>query len=287
MTSWISEYKYSWLEKIAINVIKCGNIPNHIAIIMDGNRRFARSNNIEKIDGHTKGFDKLAECLKWSLDIGIKEVTAFAFSIENFKRSDKEIEDLMTLATYKFEEFLQENDKLKENGVRLRVIGDLSLLPPKLQVVVSKAVLETEENDKLFLNIAFAYTFRNELISTVQKIIENNDSHTCEINEELIGSCLQLQSTPDLLLRTSGENRLSDFLMWQLSSSTLYFTNILWPQVNIWNFLAGILHYQLITSNSSDMRPNLKVPLSQNSQHMLATINAAKKKDLILMSQNG
>lgn len=187
-----------------------------------GNRRFAKFKNIEKIDGHTKGFDKLAECLKWSLDVGIQEVTAFAFSIENFKRSNKEIEDLMTLATYKFEEFLQENDKLKENGVRLRVIGDLSLLPPKLQAVVSKAVLETEENDKLFLNIAFAYTFRNELVSTAQQIFVLNNVHDCEINLHLIKSCMQLQSTPDLLLRTSGENRLSDFLMWQVNIDRCY-----------------------------------------------------------------
>lgn len=128
----------------------------------------------------------------------------------------------MTLATYKFEEFLQENDKLRENGVRLRVIGDLSLLPTKLQVVVSKAVLETEANDKLFLNIAFAYTFRDELISTIQQIITMNNFNSCEINQYLIGNCLQLQSTPDLLLRTSGENRISDFLMWQVNISHNY-----------------------------------------------------------------
>lgn len=208
-------------------------------IIFTGNRRFARSKNIEKIDGHTRGFDKLAECLKWSLDVGIKEVTAFAFSIENFKRSDKEIKDLMTLATYKFEDFLQENDKLKENGVRLRVIGDLSLLPLKLQTVVSKTVLETEKNDKLFLNIAFAYTFRNELVFAVKQIVGTNQTlDSCDINLKLIKSSLHLQTMPDLLLRTSGENRLSDFLMWQVN----YCIDNCMTLIQIFFFLFSCLH---------------------------------------------
>lgn len=172
---------------------------------------------MEKIDGHTKGFEKLAEVLKWSLDLGIKEVTAFAFSIENFRRSDQEINDLMTLATEKFENFVKENVKLKENGVRLTVIGDLNLLPTKLQEVVSRAVSETKENNKLFLNIAFAYTFRNELVSACKNILETNyEGNNDEINDELLINNLQLKSVPDLLFRTSGENRLSDFLMWQV-----------------------------------------------------------------------
>lgn len=123
----------------------------------------------------------------------------------------------MTLAIVKFEEFLRKADNLRENGVRLRVIGDLRLLPSKLQAVVSAAVLETEDNDKLFLNIAFAYTSRYEFVSTVQQIVTMNMAFNCEISDLLLEKCMQLQSTPGLLLRTSGENRISDFLMWQVN----------------------------------------------------------------------
>lgn len=271
--SWISDYQYCWYETLAINVIRCGRVPQHIAFIMDGNRRFARSEHIPKIDGHSKGFEKLAECLRWCLDAGIQEVTTFAFSIENFKRTEEEVNGLLSLAKEKFEKLLLEKEKLKEHGVRIRVFGNISLLPPDLQQVIAKSVLCTEQNDKLFLNIALSYTSHDEISQAIESILHygSNALDAEDINEALLGKCMYTSQSPmpDLLFRTSGESRISDFLMWQLSSSVLYFTRVLWPQITIWNFLAGILTYQRASYNLED----LKGQQSHSEKHLNKTNN--------------
>ncbi|XP_055922894.1 dehydrodolichyl diphosphate synthase complex subunit DHDDS [Eupeodes corollae] len=246
--SWISEYQYRWHETFAMKIVSCGRVPRHIAFIMDGNRRFAKSEHIPKIDGHSKGFEKLADCLRWCLDAGIKEVTAFAFSIENFKRTEDEVNGLLGLAKEKFEKLLLEKDELEQHGVRIRVIGNISLLPLELQQVIAKAVLCTENNDKLFLNIALSYTSHDEITQAVEAVLlhGSEELNSDEINDRLLDDCMYTSKSPspDLLFRTSGESRISDFLMWQLSTSVLYFTRVLWPRITIWNFLAGILTYQ-------------------------------------------
>lgn len=251
--SWISEYQYRWYETLALNVVRCGRVPRHIAFIMDGNRRFAKSEHIPKIDGHSKGFEKLAECLRWCLDAGIQEVTTFAFSIENFKRTEDEVNGLLSLAKEKFEKLLMEEEKLKQHGVRIRVIGNLSLLPEDLQKAIAEAMLCTEKNDKLFLNIALSYTSHDEITQAVEVILQHgaNSLQPEDINERLLDECMYTRpaTMPELLFRTSGESRISDFLMWQLPTSVLYFTRVLWPQITIWNFLAGILAYQRAAHN--------------------------------------
>ncbi|KAM8721102.1 hypothetical protein ACLKA7_007041 [Drosophila subpalustris] len=216
---------------------------------MDGNRRFARSQQIDKIEGHSRGFSKLADVLRWCLDMGIREVTTFAFSIENFKRSNEEVEGLFNLAREKFSKLLEETNRLDEHGIRIRVIGNIELLPADLQRLIATAMLRTENNDKLFLNVAFAYTSRDEItqaVETVMKHYEDDDMPPTDINERLLEACLYTRHSPppDLVFRTSGETRLSDFMMWQIKSSVLYFTNVLWPQITIWNFMAGIVAYQ-------------------------------------------
>lgn len=246
--SWVSDYNYTWLETIAMNVIKAGgHLPFHIAFVMDGNRRYASSQHIRKIEGHSKGFDKLADCLRWCLDMGIREVTTFAFSIENFKRSEDEVTGLLDLAREKFSKLIQETPKLHEHGVCIRVIGNLALLPEDLQKLIAQAMLETEKNDKLFLNVAFSYTSRDEMTQAVEAVLKHGDNLLDDdISDRLLEECLYSRHSPspDLLFRTSGETRISDFLMWQLNSTVLYFTKILWPQITIWNFLAGIFSYQ-------------------------------------------
>lgn len=220
--SWVSDYKYTWLQKLAMNIIKNGlPLPNHVAFVMDGNRRYASSQQIKKIEGHSKGFEKLADCLRWCLDIGIREVTTFAFSIENFKRSDEEVHGLLDLAREKFSKLLQELPKLHEHGVRIRVIGNIELLPEDLQKLIAQTMLETENNDKLFLNVAFSYTSRDEITHAVQDILRNDGDCLREedISERLLEECLYSRHSPppDLLLRTSGETRISDFLMLQVN----------------------------------------------------------------------
>ncbi|KAL7744839.1 hypothetical protein ACLKA6_007130 [Drosophila palustris] len=229
--------------------IQINKIPQHIAFVMDGNRRFARSQQIDKIEGHSRGFSKLADVLRWCLDMGIREVTTFAFSIENFKRSNEEVEGLFNLAREKFSKLLEETNRLDEHGIRIRVIGNIELLPADLQRLIATAMLRTENNDKLFLNVAFAYTSRDEItqaVETVMKHYEDDGMPPTDINERLLEACLYTRHSPppDLVFRTSGETRLSDFMMWQIKSSVLYFTNVLWPQITIWNFMAGIVAYQ-------------------------------------------
>ncbi|XP_055375278.1 dehydrodolichyl diphosphate synthase complex subunit DHDDS [Condylostylus longicornis] len=264
--SWMRNYKYRWYETLAMNILKMGPLPKHIAFIMDGNRRFAKHSQIQKIDGHSKGFDKLTECLQWCLSMEIKEVTVFAFSIENFKRTQDEVDDLLRLAKEKFDKLLEEEKVLCENGVRIRIFGDLLLLPKDLQNVIAKAMLITEQNDKLFLNIAFAYTSHNEITTSIQEVIEDHgDLKKEDINEYLISKCLYMNSSPDpdLLIRTSGESRISDFLMWQLSSTVLYFTRALWPQLTLMDFLFGIFSYQL----KKIQLTSLKTAIKTNSQN--------------------
>lgn len=218
--SWVSDYHYSWLEKLAMNIIKAGgHLPYHIAFVMDGNRRYASSQHIQKIDGHSKGFDKLADCLRWCLDMGIREVTTFAFSIENFKRSEEEVTGLLDLAREKFKQLLEEAQKLQDHGVRIKVIGNLALLPMDLQKLIAKAILDTENNNKLFLNIAFSYTSRDEITQAIEAVLRHGHNLSeDEISERILNECLYTchSPSPDLLFRTSGETRISDFLMWQV-----------------------------------------------------------------------
>ncbi|XP_063994827.1 dehydrodolichyl diphosphate synthase complex subunit DHDDS isoform X2 [Diachasmimorpha longicaudata] len=194
-------------------------------------------------------FNKLAETLQWCLDLGIKEVTVYAFSIENFKRSREEVDALIDLAVEKFQRLLDEREKLMENGVRISVIGNLSLIPDNLRQLMAEAMLITKDNDKAFLNIAFAYTSRDEITETVKTIAEgvrNNAISLSDISEDFFSRCLYTSRSPDpdLIIRTSGEIRFSDYLLWQISHSCVHFANVLWPESSIWDLLIAIFHYQ-------------------------------------------
>lgn len=249
-TGWVrDQYQYSWLQRLGINVLKVGSIPRHVAVIMDGNRRFAKQSGVATIEGHSKGFDKLAETLQWCRELGVKEVTVYAFSIENFKRGEKEVEALLNLAKEKFKVLISEEEKLKKNGVRVKIIGNISYLPEDMQDIVRKAEKITENNSEATLNVAFSYTSREEITHAVIescKMVEQGDLKPNEIDQDLLESLMYTNhsSNPDLLIRTSGETRLSDFLLWQASSSITYFTPVLWPEFSIWHLLAGVFFYQ-------------------------------------------
>lgn len=247
--SWIKEGQLNWLERFFIKVLKCGPIPRHVAFIMDGNRRYATKVGIRQTEGHVVGFEKLSETLQWCLDLGISEVTVYAFSIENFKRSEEELDCLMGLAIEKFQELLKEKEKLEKYGVCIRALGDLTLLPVLLQKLVAEAVLCTKHNNRTYLNVCMAYTSREEMASAVREIAEGIDKKLLipsDINEDLFTSCLYAPDSPspDLLVRTSGEVRLSDFLLWQSSYSILAFLKVFWPEFSIWHMFAAVLYYQ-------------------------------------------
>jgi len=202
-----------------------------------------------KTDGHVKGFDKLAEALQWCLDVGIKEVTVYAFSIENFKRSKEEVDTLIKLAKEKFARLMEEKDKLNERGICIRIVGNMSMLPIDLQQIMAEAILLTKDNSRAILNVAFAYTSRDEMTESIRSIcngVNDKELDVDDISEELIRRCMYTNksSDPDLLVRTSGESRLSDFMLFQCSTTVIYFTETLWPEFTIWHLLAGIFYYQ-------------------------------------------
>lgn len=249
--TWFPEKKTadSWIHRMCAKILRCGPVPKHLAIIMDGNRRFATKNNIEISKGHLEGFHKLAETLEWCLNLGITEVTVYAFSIENFKRSKKEVDCLMNLAREKFTKLLEEKDLIQKHGVSIRVLGNIQLLPKDVQEIIAEAVNISKNNTRAILNVALAYTSREEMCTAMKEITEGVKSgilKTSDISEDLMGKCLYTGRSPDpdLLIRTSGEVRFSDFLLWQSSFSCLAFVQVLWPEFSVWHLYAAILHYQ-------------------------------------------
>lgn len=219
--SWLRDQTLSWLQRLSLMVLRTGPIPRHIAFIMDGNRRFAVKSKMGKAQGHSKGFDKLSEVLQWCLDMGVQEVTVYAFSIENFKRSKEEVDGIFDLARDKFRRLLNEKDKLMELGIRVEVIGNLDLFPSDIIETIAEAMTETRDNDRAVLSVAFAYTSRDEIthsIETILKGVQRDEIDTKDIDEELISRCLYTKNRPDpeILIRSSGETRLSDFLLWQV-----------------------------------------------------------------------
>ncbi|XP_059154573.1 dehydrodolichyl diphosphate synthase complex subunit DHDDS-like [Physella acuta] len=248
--SWFPERRQkTWVQRACETIITAGPVPKHVAIIMDGNRRFAVKKSIAKSEGHLKGFDKLAETLEWCLDLGITEVTVYAFSIENFKRSSDEVKYLMELSRQKFARLLQERDLIHNNGVCVRIIGDITLLPRDLQELLAEAVAISAENKRAILNVCFAYTARDDMCMAMRELasgVKEGYILKSDISESLLEKCLYTShcGNVDLLIRTSGELRLSDFLLWESSFSCLAFVKVLWPEFSIWHMYAAILHYQ-------------------------------------------
>jgi len=269
--SWFRDSSLSWAQLFCVRLLKCGVIPQHVAFIMDGNRRYAKQANVKKLDGHSKGFDKLAETLQWCLDLGIPEVTVYAFSIENFKRTKEEVDDLLSLAKQKFQRLLEEKDKLMENGVKIRIIGNTSLLPADFVKLIAEVELLTRDNNKAVLNVAFAYTARDEMTEAMKKMVEGHacsDIDLSDVNVQLLSQCLYTTDSPfpDLCIRTSGERRLSDFLLLQMAYSYLYFTDVLWPNFTAWHLLAAVFHYQRAYPHLQRIRASLpKPPLSDKA----------------------
>lgn len=247
--SWIRENQKSRFHDFCVRILKCGPIPRHIAIIMDGNRRFAQKNNYDRAKGHLLGFDKLAETLEWCLDLGITEVTVYAFSIENFKRSKEEVDGLLELAREKFTRLMAEKEMIERHGVSFRVLGNWSLLPLDIQQMIADGVAMTKHNNRAILNVCFSYTSQDEMCFAMKSIAEGVTLgliQESDITESLFEKCLYTKKSapPDLLIRTSGEVRLSDFLLWQSSYSVLSFVKVLWPEFSRWHLYAAVIHYQ-------------------------------------------
>lgn len=177
----------------------------------------------------------------------------------------------MQLAREKFQKLLEEKDKLMTEGVCIRVIGNLSLLPPDIRKLIAEAMLLTKSNNRAVLNVAFSYTSRDEIANSMKEIVQgvdNNEIKVDDINEDLISQCLYTNQSPnpDVLIRTSGEVRLSDFLLWQTSSSQIYFTNVLWPEFCVWHLLACVFKYQRCYSDLKQYASKKEVCDESNSR---------------------
>ena len=204
-------------------------VPRHIAIVLDGNRRFAKKLGLRPWKGHEFGLKKLEDLFGWCIELGIKELTLYCFSTENFKRASKEVSYLFDLFWKEFEK-LQQNKTVNKNKIKVNMIGRLYMFPEKLQKAMKDAMEKTKNNNSLVVNFALAYGGRQEIIDAFRKIIENGKIKPNQINEALVIKNLYLQSEPDMVIRPGGEVRTSNFLIWQSVYSEFVFMNKLWPE---------------------------------------------------------
>lgn len=243
------DFLYKIYEKRLLNELDPARMPKHVAIIMDGNRRYTKvQGNMEVTRGHELGVDTLEKVLDWSIDLGIEIVTAYAFSTENFNRSEKEVKGLMDLFVKNFKRIVN-HEKIHRNKVRVKVVGRIDLLPDDVKEAIKEAEDATKDyHDRLF-NLAIGYDGRLEIVDAVKKIyqkIEAGELSIDDVDEKLINDNLYTEglADPNLIIRTSGEERLSGFLLWQSSYSELYFCDSLWPELRKIDYLRAIRDYQ-------------------------------------------
>ncbi|TFK18866.1 dehydrodolichyl diphosphate synthetase [Coprinopsis marcescibilis] len=250
MTSgWLPHSLLGYVQDFALKVLAAGPIPRHVAFVMDGNRRYARKHNKQIQQGHSAGFVALRRVLEVCLKLNIRCVSAYAFSIENFKRSPDEVDALMKLAEDKLLELCQHGNLLDEYGVRLNVIGRTEMFPEPVQAAIRKAEAMTRQNKRSILNLCMPYTSRDEITTSVETCVRKAVETDCIVTEKDINDNLltNLGGSPplDILIRTSGVKRLSDYLLWQCCEDTqIQYTDTYWPDFGLFDFIPIILDYQ-------------------------------------------
>jgi tritrans,polycis-undecaprenyl-diphosphate synthase [geranylgeranyl-diphosphate specific] len=241
---------YTLYSKKLEKDIRSGDIPNHIAIILDGNRRWAKRNLMLKIDGHFHGADAVEKLLDWCEELNIKIITLYVLSADNLARNDEELQYLYDLINKRLEK-LYNDPRIHKNRMRIKAMGRIELLPDFLKEILHKLEMVTKDYDNHYLNIAIAYGGQHELVDAVKKIavkIKTGSLDVNEIDKNVIESCLYTshlpQSSPDMILRTSGEKRLSGFLMWQSAYSELVFMDVYWPEFRKIDLMRAIRTFQ-------------------------------------------
>ena len=222
------------------------HLPNHVAIIMDGNGRWAKKIGKKRAFGHKKGTKSVRDCINQSLRLGIKNLTLYVFSTENWNRPKFEVNALMDLLVYSLE---NERVNLIENGIKLNVIGELETLKDKAKTKLKSIISETKSNKKLNLNLAISYGSKQEIVNVIREIsnkVKNNIISSKNIDENIINEHLYTRNLPnvDLLIRTGGEKRVSNFLLWQIAYAEMYFTDLLWPDFKKEDFIDALDDYQ-------------------------------------------
>ena len=221
-------------------------LPKHIAIIMDGNGRWAKQKGMMRAFGHENGTKSVRQVVEASAEIGIENLTLYAFSTENWNRPKLEVQTLMRLLVSSLK---KEINTLQDNNIKLAAIGNLNTLPKKVSKELHDVIEITKNNNRMTLTLALSYGSREELLNTVKEIsikVKNNIISPENIDESIINEHLYTQNLPDvdLLIRTSGEQRISNFLLWQIAYAELHFTNVLWPDFTKQHLYEAIIEYQ-------------------------------------------
>ncbi|MFX0099937.1 MAG: polyprenyl diphosphate synthase [Candidatus Hodarchaeota archaeon] len=238
---------YYFYQRRLKKEIKDGPMPEHIGVILDGNRRYAEKFGKDATWGHEKGFDRVVELLDWCLDLEIKRLTLYAFSTENFQRTKEEVEGILKLIKKAYDMF-KNDPRIHKNRVKLNAIGRLSLLPKAIQDIIKEGDEMTKGYDDFHLTIAVAYGGRAEIIDSIKHIAEDVKTGKLdieEINEDTVQANLYKNGPdPDMIIRTSGEKRLSGFLLWQSAYSELYFEDAYFPEFRKIDFWRAVRSFQ-------------------------------------------
>jgi tritrans,polycis-undecaprenyl-diphosphate synthase [geranylgeranyl-diphosphate specific] len=241
---------YRLYERKLESQIKQDRLPEHVAIILDGNRRWAKYHFLANKGAHAIGADKAEQLLTWIYDLRIKITTLYVLSIENLERDKKELDNIFDLLGIKLEK-LYNDSRIHERQMKIKAIGNIDALPKSIKEILFKLEKETNQYDLTFLNIAIAYGGQQELVEAIRKIaydVEKKELQISDINEQSIDSYLYTshlpQPEPDLILRTSGEKRLSGFLLWQSAYSELVFMDVFWPEFRKIDLMRAIRTFQ-------------------------------------------
>lgn len=229
-----------------ITTINTDNLPKHLAIIMDGNGRWAKQKGFLRVIGHENGSKSVRTTVEACAKIGIENLTLYAFSTENWNRPKREVDTLMKLL---IKSLKSELSTLQENNIKLNCIGNLNLLPPSTQKGLENAIELTKNNTRMTLTLALSYSSREEILNVVKEIsdkVKNNIISISAVDESIINQHLYTRNLPDvdLLIRTSGEHRISNFLLWQIAYAELYFTDVLWPDFTEEHLIEALASYQ-------------------------------------------
>ena len=225
------------------SLIDKNNLPEHIVIIMDGNGRWAKKKNLDRISGHREGMKSVRAIVNGAKEIGVKHITLYAFSAQNWKRPKVEVDALMELLKHYL---VKEGSKLIENGVRLKAIGRIWELPRDVYEVLTETIEKSKMCSELTLTLALSYGGREEIIDAVKEMISKGNISPEDINQTNFSKFLYTSNLPepDLLIRTSGEMRISNFMLWQLAYTEIYVTKTLWPSFRKRHLVKAILNYQ-------------------------------------------
>ncbi|KAK9063626.1 hypothetical protein SSX86_017497 [Deinandra increscens subsp. villosa] len=246
----------SLVRKCIFGILSVATLPNHIAFIMDGNRRYSKQHNLVDGEGHKFGYSSLMSMLRYCYELGVKYVTVYAFSIENFKRSPEEVQSLMDLMQEKIEGLIKEESIVNQYGVRVYFIGNLKLLTKPVRLAAERAMDATAKNSKAVLSICIAYTSTDEILHSVEESCEEkrvkvgvlngkrHEKDVIDVSDIERHMYMAVAPDPDIIIRTSGETRLSNFLLWQSSNCLLYSPSVLWPEIGFRHLVRAVLDFQ-------------------------------------------